>query len=451
MTEENGSVEVPVEGKKKMGRPKKEKAPKAEKVKKEKKPKKEAKHLVINVLDQQAMFNEHVKRQLRVLVRGYSDIQKLRIMMGQRVVADVKVRIGQVPGLAESMIGWKAQDLLTSVRSTYRRMTDGMVRLPKIQEFIADPEGVIDSYTFLCMCNAYERLLQDEASLIATIKGMVHRHPLWTQYLVGVAGIGECSAAVLISEFDIHKAQYPSSLCKYSGLGVVQVKQEDGSFIGVAQTKKPEALVMVQYKAKDGTMKWKKSISFNPFLKSKLIAVMMQSFLKITELRDKETGEVTRPMSEYAVIYRHERFRLDTDPRFQKKVWVTDKATGKKKQVAEYSKGRRHLMAARKALKFFLCDLYIAWRTIEKLPVAPSYAEAKLGIVHGSLEGRYTPEQIAAIRARVPLLPNGSVIITDEDPPALVGYEDEEDVCEDDLELQHLDPEEEFDSDEDDM
>ena len=49
---------------------------------------------------------------------------------------------------------------------------------------------------------------------------------------------------------------------------------------------------------------------------------------------------------------------------------------------AEKSKGHRHNMAVRYAVKRFLADLYVAWRTLEGLPVAKEYSEDKLGIIH---------------------------------------------------------------------
>jgi hypothetical protein len=48
----------------------------------------------------------------------------------------------------------------------------------------------------------------------------------------------------------------------------------------------------------------------------------------------------------------------------------------------EKSKGHRHNMAVRYMIKIFLIDLYNEWRSLEGLPVAPTYNEAKLGKVH---------------------------------------------------------------------
>lgn len=46
----------------------------------------------------------------------------------------------------------------------------------------------------------------------------------------------------------------------------------------------------------------------------------------------------------------------------------------------------RKNMAIRYMVKVFLKDLWVAWRTLEGLPVTPDYAEAKLGLKHGGGE-----------------------------------------------------------------
>lgn len=47
------------------------------------------------------------------------------------------------------------------------------------------------------------------------------------------------------------------------------------------------------------------------------------------------------------------------------------------------SDGHRHAAAMRYMVKMFLLELWKEWRTLEGLPVTPTYAEAKLGIRHG--------------------------------------------------------------------
>ena len=46
------------------------------------------------------------------------------------------------------------------------------------------------------------------------------------------------------------------------------------------------------------------------------------------------------------------------------------------------TKGHRHNASIRYMVKRFLADLYVAWRKLEGLPVAPDYHEAKLGHKH---------------------------------------------------------------------
>ena len=156
-------------------------------------------------------------------------------------------------------------------------------------------------------------------------------------------------AGVIISEIDIHKAKYPSSLQMYAGLDVVV--DEEGN--GTGRSKKAEHLVDKEYVAKDGTVKTKKSITYNPFLKTKLCGVLAPSFIKAGK------------DNTYAKIYYDYKHRLENHPAHQEK-----------------TKLHRNNMALRYTVKRFLVDLHIAWRTLEGLSVSEEYAVAKLGLVH---------------------------------------------------------------------
>lgn len=48
----------------------------------------------------------------------------------------------------------------------------------------------------------------------------------------------------------------------------------------------------------------------------------------------------------------------------------------------ETTPGHRHKAATRKMIKMFLKDLYVAWRTVEHLPVRKPYEEEYLGRKH---------------------------------------------------------------------
>jgi len=58
---------------------------------------------------------------------------------------------------------------------------------------------------------------------------------------------------------------------------------------------------------------------------------------------------------------------------------------------AEKTPGHIQAMAVTRMLKLFLTDLYVAWRTLEGLPVAVPYEEAKLGIKHGTGQNTLPP------------------------------------------------------------
>lgn len=122
---------------------------------------------------------------------------------------------------------------------------------------------------------------------------------------------------------------------------------------GKGRSKRKEHLIRVKYTDKAGNESEKSSITFNSFLKSKLMGVLAPSFLK--QGRD----------SQYAAEYYNYKNRLMNHPGHK------DKA-----------KGHIHNMALRYMIKRFLVDLYKAWREMEGLAVAPEYSEEKLGIIH---------------------------------------------------------------------
>ena len=151
-------------------------------------------------------------------------------------------------------------------------------------------------------------------------------------------------SAVIISEFDITKAKYASSLWRYAGLDVAQ----DGR----GRSSRKEHLIDVEYTDKDGNQQTKKSLTHNRFLKTKLIGVLGPSFLRAGDHK-------------YSQIYYDYKHRLENHATHSEK-----------------TKLHRHNMAIRYAVKLFLADLYVAWRECEGLPVHPAYHEEKLGIVH---------------------------------------------------------------------
>jgi hypothetical protein len=278
------------------------------------------------------------------MVRGAYDIQKLRIQMGNRIVGTFKVKLGQAPGTDEDTIDAEGREILDRLRRHYTLITEGVTKFPARAKFKAD--GVIDSYTELCLIAEYVELDEQEKKHFRRLTSVLEDFAIYNEFLHPIKGIGPAMAGVIISEIDITKARHPSSIWKYAGLDVAA----DGR----GRTRKTEHLVEREYVNKDGEPSLRKSITFNPFLKTKLVGVLAGSFLKATP-------------NPYRDIYDGYKHRLEQHPAHMEK-----------------SKGQRHNMAMRYMVKMFLIDLYTKWRTLEGLPVSVPYSEAKLGIKHAA-------------------------------------------------------------------
>lgn len=281
---------------------------------------------------------------LRTLVRGAYDIQKLRIQSGNRVVGNFKAKLGQEPSRAEDEMDAEGKAILSALRASYKKITDGVVTFPRAASFKGDE--VISSYTELSLVAQYLDLERSEAEHFRRLGNALKGIPIFDTFLDDIKGIGPAMAGVIISEIDIRKARHPSSLWAYAGLDVAEN--------GAGRSRKAEHLVEREYTTKDGEQKTRKSITFNPFLKTKLTGVLASSFLRAGD-------------NKYSRIYRDYKLRLESHAKY-----------------AEASKGHRHNMAMRYMVKMFLIDLYAAWRPLEGLPVSQPYHEAKLGHRHAA-------------------------------------------------------------------
>ena len=289
-----------------------------------------------------AQQNRH---NLRTVTRGLYDQQKLRIMMGNRIVANFKAKLGQEPSKPEEDISDEGKELLAAIRAEYDRITDGVAKLPRKSPNYVGMD-LIGSDTELLLVHSYFGMVDAENEVTRRLAKILKDFPVFTQFLSLTRGCGPLMSAVLISELDPVRARHPSSFWKYAGLDVA----EDGA----GRSRRKEHQVDVEFINKDGNKDTKKGITFNPWLKTKLF-VLGTSFI--------------RSGGHYREIYDGYKHRLETDPRHEEK-----------------SKGHRHNMALRYMLKMFLVDLHMVWRKIEGLPVSVPYHEAKQGHKHGGEE-----------------------------------------------------------------
>ena len=275
---------------------------------------------------------------LKAYVRGAYDLQKLRIQAGNRIVANFKSKLGLEPSEAEK--DSVAEKLLKKIREEYKRITDSIAKITA--KF---PKGeLISTTTELVLVAQYFDLESAEEKHFKYLGVLLKDEPVYSKYLKGVKGVGPAMAGVIITEIDIHKAKYPSSLWMYAGLDVAP----DGE----GRSRKKHHLVDKEYTDSEGEVTKTKGITFNPFLKTKLTGVLGPSFLRAGD-------------NQYSIIYRDYKNRLENHEKHKDK-----------------TKQHRHNMAIRYAVKIFLVDLHKAWRKIEGLPVSEPYHVAKLGYNH---------------------------------------------------------------------
>ena len=191
------------------------------------------------------------------------------------------------------------------------------------------------------------------------------RFPIYTQWLKNVKGVGPIAAGWIIAEYDIQKATTVSKLWQFTGLnpslviGKKRVENKDGTFSYI-----PTDTLIRGDKMTPGFV-----APFNKRLRVALVGVLADGFIKAK--------------SPYALNYYYPyKERLAHSENIVSVV----KKGGKVVDMLwnEVTKGHRDQAAKRYMIKMFLKDLYVAWRTIEGLPVREPYQEQYLGHVHKS-------------------------------------------------------------------
>jgi hypothetical protein len=195
-----------------------------------------------------------------------------------------------------------------------------------------------------------------ELEMERKLKESVQEQPIWHYFLKHVTGCGETMAAVIISEIDIHKAETVSKIWQYAGLnsGMVQGKTAKGKGI--------DRKVTVHKDLIRGDKLTQGFLSpYNQFLKAKMVGTL--------------AGCMIRAQSEYAL-----KFYYPYKHRLECMDWgkVSKNPTDPKRPKA----GHQDKAAKRYMIKMFIKDLYVAWRTLEELPVRVPYAEEYLNKVH---------------------------------------------------------------------
>lgn len=211
-----------------------------------------------------------------------------------------------------------------------------------------------------------------EKESLKEIKGLLKVFPIYA-WLEDQRGVGPTMAGVLITEIDITRCETPSALWAYAGLSV---NTETGK--AVRRQKGQKA-------------------NWNPFLKTKMVGVLADLFLKLNS-----------PWRKFYDDYRHRKdnqilpvcMACEGSGKVKGESTENDKKANTKtepKKVKCYNCGgtggpapwghsakHRQRAAQRYMVKMFLLELWKVWRELEGLPVVAPYSEAKLGIKHGA-------------------------------------------------------------------
>lgn len=315
-----------------------------------------------------------IKKRTTEAIKMYYDIQKLRIGCGNRIVASFNIQLGQAPSTPQKEMDDESQKMINKLKAEYKRITDGYVennisikkQIAKMNESKDEKEQLvfIKSALDYDLMDEYMSLWEVEKKTEKTITSLIKAHPLWGYFFEPIKGCGPIMAAACVSYFDIFSARWPSSFMAYAGLNPVPYyneDEEDPQNIQVYHRANSKSYtVMKKYIDRDGNVKEKKSITYNPQLKSILLGVLASCILRANIRTDKKTGIVT-VTGEYANAY-------------------MDYKNRKRNQFPNYSASHINKMALNYMMRQFVKKLWVAWREVEGLTVPESYEEKFLGM-----------------------------------------------------------------------
>lgn len=327
------------------------------------------------VFNRSLMMDDEEKiicEKIRNLVKGFYDIQKLRIACGNRICAYINIQLGQKPGTKQEDMDKESEKIIRSLRKDYNRITDGYTYHSKtIKKRIAELEEnkeisyIKDIIDFNLMKEYMDLVaLEDDANNI--VEAVVKTHPLYNSFFKPILGCGPLMAAVCLSYFDPYKARHASNFVSYAGLNPVNKVEENGDIKVIANSK--HYTEMREFVNKDGKVDVKKSLTYEPFLRTKLIGVLAgcitKASIRSVKAMNPETGKIE-----------------DTGDRIVEGKYANEYINYKMRKLNQgFSKSHANRMAVRHMLKLFVIDLWVAWRELEGLPVSVPYEVDKLGM-----------------------------------------------------------------------
>jgi hypothetical protein len=233
------------------------------------------------------------------------------------------------------------QDMRKRMDNRIGRKADGTAQDVEEREFQA--EDVENFQSIADSARAQERYIEK------MLRDRLRQFKLYSDFLSQVKGVGDVSAGWIIAEYNIREATTVSKLWQFTGLnpeyvrGKKRVENNDGTF----------SLVTTDEMIRGDRLTPGFVAPFNKRLRTAMVGVLADGFIKA--------------QSPYALNYYYPyKHRLANE-----EGWSSE------------SPGHRDRAAKRYMIKMFLKDLYVAWRTLEGLPVRKPYQEEYLGHKHG--------------------------------------------------------------------
>lgn len=285
-------------------------------------------------------MNETKRKELRAMVRTMYDYQDMRIRTAGRLRLNADDLLVDETNMDDAEISEKDYETLEYVKISTSKI---------------------------------EKKLEKE------IKKIVKSVPVYNEFLLNVRGCAHLMSAACLSELDIYKAENVSKMWQFAGLnsGLVKgkkivkiIKSTDTSrLIRSYENKKGEkcGIILTDEMIRGDKLTAGFIAPFNQWLRTKLIGVLAGGMVKA------QNGEKGKNYAiDFYYPYKH---RLEQS---ENEVMHLGKMTAWK----DVSKGHRDSAAKRYMIKMFLKDLYVAWRTLEGLPVREPYQEQYLGHKH---------------------------------------------------------------------
>ena len=155
-----------------------------------------------------------------------------------------------------------------------RKALDGQLGMTKAGE-AKKGRPARDSAMLMTLSLRRDDILKLEESMEKDVAKLIHNHPLWIHFLRDVKGVGEMMTAVMVTQFDIDKAETVSKMWQFSGTNPGQVHGK------VWKGKNEKRTLVATEEMIRGDKKAKGFVCpFNSFLKAKLLGVLGPSFLK---------------------------------------------------------------------------------------------------------------------------------------------------------------------------